>query len=192
MWNAADQLGGAFCAIVKLLILTGQRRGEIGGLRTEYIRGNTICLPSELTKNKRTHTFPVGKMARSILSTLPITGLLFPARGHAGSPFNGWSKAKAALNTKIAISRGSEGDPRPLPPWTLHDIRRTYATNLQRLSVKLEVIEALLNHVSGTRSGIVGVYQRHAYEAEMRAAVETFEDWFRRIILAGAGTSREE
>jgi integrase len=105
---------------------------------------------------------------------------------------NGWSKAKVGLDRTIAISRGGEGDPRPLPPWTLHDLRRTYATNLQRLGVKLEVIEALLNHVSGTRAGIVGVYQRHAYEGEMREAVETFEVWFQRTILAGGGLSKEE
>ena len=67
--------------------------------------------------------------------------------------------------------------------WTLHDLRRTYATNLQRLGVKLEVIEALLNHISGTREGIVGVYNRHRYEAEMREAVITYEAWFNRTII---------
>ena len=67
-------------------------------------------------------------------------------------------------------------------PWTLHDLRRTYTTNLQRLGIKLEVIEALLNHVSGTRAGIVGVYNRHRYLDEMIEAVDTFERWFTNLI----------
>jgi integrase len=106
---------------------------------------------------------------------------MFPARGLGPTnpkPFNGWNKRKGLLDKRV-------GDILPFPaePWTLHDLRRTYATNLQRLGVKLEVIEALLNHVSGTRAGIVGVYQRHAYEAEMREAVEKFEEWLHRTFL---------
>ncbi len=72
-----------------------------------------------------------------------------------------------------------------IAPFTLHDLRRTYATNLQRLGIKLEVIEALLNHVSGTRAGIVGVYNRHRYEAEMVDAVTKHELWFSQTIIGG-------
>ena len=87
----------------------------------------------------------------------------------------GRSKAKAKVDHLIAIDRGSDDDPKPLPHWTLHDLRRTYATGLQRIGVKIEVIEALLNHISGTRAGIVGVYQRYHYQDEMRAAVGIWE-----------------
>ena len=208
VWNAAGN-DRTYGAIVKLLILTGQRRGEIASLKGEWCprppskagagtpnqAEAAICLPATITKNKRSHTFPIGAVACELLNGLPRTGYLFRARGsdpENPKPLNGWNKRKAGLDRSIAVTSGSEDEPIPIPPWTLHDLRRTYATNLQRLGVKLEVIEALLNHVSGTRSGIVGVYQRHTYEAEMRAAVETFEAWFRHTILAGGGLSKEE
>jgi len=173
VWWAADRTAHHFGVIVKLLILTGQRRGEIGSLQAGYITDNSICLPSEMTKNRRTHTFPIGPTAAAILSSNTTTGTttVFPARGKPTQPFNGWSKAKAQLDQKAQIA-----------PWTLHDLRRTYATGLQRLGVKLEVIEALLNHVSGTRAGIIGVYQRHHYQDEMREAVERWENHLRTIL----------
>jgi integrase len=149
----------------------------------------TICIPSTHTKNKRSHTFPIGSMCLSLLtqcSTKDTTSYLFPARGSKNSPkpFNGWSKAKAQLDKKVGDKLSL-----PLQPWTLHDLRRTFATNLQRLSIKLEVIEALLNHVSGTRAGITGVYQRHRYEAEMREAANSYEAWFTKNIIGGTNGS---
>ncbi len=64
----------------------------------------------------------------------------------------------------------------PVPDWRLHDIRRTVATGLQRLGVRLEVIEAVLGHVAGSRAGIVGVYQRHRFEAETREALSLWAE----------------
>jgi integrase len=223
VWRAADAMEGHSGIVVKLLILTGQRRGEISALRGEWITGVTeteansnyvssestacgvaqlvehsavnrvvagsspaaaaICLPSSITKNKRSHTFPIGSLT---LATLPSTsGLLFPARGSTDTPFNGWSKAKAQLDKKVCslLAENGQATAAHVQPWTLHDLRRTYATNLQRLGTRLEIIEALLNHVSGTRAGIVGVYQRHRYEAEMREAGEAYERWFSETIL---------
>jgi integrase len=173
VWRAADEQGGHFGAIVKLLILTGQRRSEIGSLQAGYITDTSICLPSEITKNRRAHTFPIGSTTAATLSSNTTTGTttIFPARGKPTQPFNGWSKAKAELDQKAKIA-----------PWTLHDLRRTFATGLQRLGVRIEVIEALLNHVSGTRAGIVGVYQRHHYQDEMREAVERWESHLRTIL----------
>ena len=175
VWLAADQTDHQFGAIVKLLILTGQRRSEIGSLQASYLTDNQIYLPLEITKNRRTHTFPIGLTAAATLSTniTPSTTSVFPAKGKHDQPFNGWSKAKAQLDQKAQIA-----------PWTLHDLRRSYATGLQRLGVKLEVIEALLNHVSGTRAGIIGVYQRHHYQDEMREAVERWESHLRTILEA--------
>lgn len=182
VWRAADKTGYPFGDIVKLLILTGQRRSEIGSLRADHIKDNSICLPSELTKNKRSHTFPIGTLTASCLQMghpHDPTNFLFPAQGKSLTPFNGWSKAKARLDKKIADQFPGAGK---LVPWTLHDLRRTYATNLQRLGVSIEVIEQLLNHISGTRAGIVGVYQKHKYEPEMRAAVTTYENWLQALI----------
>ena len=188
VWIAAGKQDGVFGDIVKLLILTGQRRGEVVSLQTAWldIEKQTCTLPSEIAKNRRSHTFPIGGLAVSILETsvmgasLQSSTHLFPARGSdGGKPFNGWSKAKAQLDKTVNILwRDINQTVNPFTSWTLHDLRRTYATNLQRLGIKLEVIEALLNHVSGTRAGIVGVYQRHQYETEMREAVSIFEKWF--------------
>ena len=167
VWHAVDQVNGTFCRVVKLLILTGQRRGEIGQLKQEWIAENTITIPAQVSKNRRAHTFPIGMHAVSLAE--PIT-------------FNGWAKCKAQLDKRIAIARGSKEEPSPIPPWTLHDLRRTFATGLQRLGVRIEVIEALLNHVSGTRAGIVGVYQRHHYQDEMREAVGHWENHLKSIL----------
>ena len=178
VWKASNDCG-QFGDIVKLLILTGARRTEVGSLRTEWINQEheTICLPAEICKNKRSHTFPIGTMVLSMLPSKAEHTYLFPGRG-TSSPFNGWSKAKAQLDKKVTEIHG-----KPIS-FTLHDCRRSYATNLQRLGIKLEVIEALLNHVSGSRAGIVGVYNRHRYEPEMREAVTGFEEWFTKVILA--------
>jgi integrase len=154
-----------FNNIVLLLLLTGQRRSEIGSLRADWIdfENRTITLPPEVTKNGRQHTFPFGKMAEAVLKKRPETGLLFPARGK-DTPFNGW----ATLTPKFREKCKTE-------PWTLHDLRRTFATNLAALGVAVHVTEKVLNHVSGTTGGIVAVYQRHSYMEEMREAVNRWE-----------------
>ena len=87
--------------------------------------------------------------------------LVFP--GECGTPFSGWSKAKSALDTVSGVSG-----------WWLHDLRRTLATGLQRLGVRLEVTEAVLNHLSGSRAGVVGIYQRHDWADEKRSALEAW------------------
>ncbi len=166
VWIAADQCG-TFGIIVKLLILTGQRRNEIASLKTDYIDldNKTICLPSSLTKNKREHLFPVAKLAISMLEQhITKSGLFFPARGTPNKLFSGWSKSKAALDKASGVT-----------DWVLHDLRRSYATNMARLGVPLHVIERLLNHVSGSFGGIVGVYQHHQFMDEMREAVAKYE-----------------
>lgn len=156
VWRATAD-GGTFSHIVRLLILTGARRSEVAHMRLE---GSVVALDASVTKNRRAHRFPVGDTAQCILEA------------HPALSWNGWSKAKAQLDKKAKIA-----------PWTLHDLRRTYATNLQRLGIKLEVIEALLNHASGTRAGIVGVYQKHRFWEEMCEATETYERWLRENII---------
>jgi integrase len=162
VWNAATDY--PFGAIVRLLILTGQRKSEIGTLRFEQINGQdkTITLPE--TKNGRAHTFPVGSMARALIGALPRDGdFMFMGRVK-GQPYNGWGKHKLDLDHRSGVNN-----------WTLHDLRRTFATNLAALGTPIHVTEKLLNHVSGTTSGIVSAYQRHAYEKECRAAIEAWE-----------------
>jgi integrase len=162
VWNASGD--DTFGKIVKLLILTGQRRGEITQLTGEMIGDNTITLPSWLAKNSRQHTFPLGKLAMEILNPpWPADAYFFPALGKT-TPFCGWSKCKAQLDKRSGVS-----------DWTLHDLRRTFASGLASISVSIPVIERLLNHVSGSFGGIVGVYQRYDFLSEMCDGIEKWE-----------------
>jgi integrase len=181
------KLPAHFCTIVKLLILTGQRRGEIAALRADFFSKQpdnsqlSLCtLPPNLTKNGREHTFPIGPIATSILRPALNSEcaekniLLFPARGKISSPFNGWSKSKAALDD-ISQVRG----------WCVHDLRRSFATNLARLGTPIHIIERLLNHKSGSISGVAAVYNRYDFMTEMREAIDKYDQF-----LLGIGCGR--
>jgi integrase len=162
VWNAVD---GTFGTIVRLCILTGQRWGEISSLKWEYIGPDIITFPPGVTKNGREHRFPLGDMTRAIIKIVPrlnSTPYLFP--GKTGLPWRGSGKCKWQLDKAS-----------PLDPWTLHDLRRTFATQLAALGTPIHITERLLNHVSGTQSGIVAIYQRHSYMDEMRGALERYE-----------------
>ncbi len=178
IWNATAD-GKTFSNIVRLLILTGQRRGEISSLQKSWIGENEITLPKEITKNGREHRFPIGSMATSVLSYAISASekgeaFVFPARGRTNVSFNGWNKSKAALDKTL----GAE-----FAPWVLHDARRSYATIHARLGTPIHVIERLLNHTSGQISGVAAIYNRHTYFDEMRLAVDHFEHWFVEHVL---------
>lgn len=168
VWLATDQLTAHFKEIVRLLILLGQRRGETAALQDLYYSDNqqTVTLPSEITKNGREHTFPVGPMAAEILARNirkeRPSSLLFQAVG-SDKPFSGWSKCKAELD-KLA----------PIAAWTLHDLRRTFRTTLGRLKVRPDIAERLVNHVSA-RTDMEETYDLHLYLEEMREAIEKWE-----------------
>jgi integrase len=178
IWDVTDRCG-QFGMIVKLLILTGQRANEIARLQTSWIKEKEIVFPKEITKNGVEHLCPLGLFSSTLIPiTFPSNGTgtyLFPARGSgaAAKPFNGFSKSKLALDKKL-------GD--KFAPWTLHDLRRTFATNLAKLGTPIHVTERLLNHTSGTMSGIVAVYQRHDFHVEMRAAIEKWETRLLQIV----------
>jgi integrase len=165
-----------FDDIVRLLILTAQRREEIGGLRWSEVdlkRGLLVWGP-ERTKNKRQHELPLSTAARAILERQPRRkgrDLIF---GYGPGPFSGWSDCKTRLDECLLEARqGANRKAKPLPDWRLHDLRRTAATIMaDRLGVLPHIIEAILNHVSGHRAGVAGVYNRARYAAEMRDALE--------------------
>jgi len=160
VWHRAEEVGYPYGIIVQLLILTGQRRGEIAGLRQSWIDGDTIAFPEGFTKNKREHRIPIGALTKQVLDVIPgETDLFFPSRHTDETPFNGWSKAKREFDALIDVT-----------DYTLHDLRRTYSSNMARLGVPIHVTERLLNHVSGTISGIGAIYNRHSYLQEMRQA----------------------
>lgn len=165
VWIRAAAVGSPYGHIVRLLILTGQRRGEIAGLRHEWIEHDQIEFPTGFTKNKREHVIPIGDLTRGILDGLSTTdGLCFPARGTDVRPFSGWSKAKRAFDLPIDIDN-----------YTLHDLRRTFSSTMARLGTPIHVTEKLLNHVSGTVSGVAAIYNRHSYMDEMREAIAAYD-----------------
>lgn len=170
VWEATHQLGYPFGTIIRLLILTGQRRDEVARMRWSELSRKTEewALPPERTKNARSHTVPLSSVFVAELDAIagqawPRDGYVFTTNGY--SPFSGFSKMKAKL---------VELTPAVIEPWRIHDLRRTLATGFQRLAVRFEVTEAVLNHVSGARSGVAGVYQRHDWKDEKRQALETW------------------
>ncbi len=174
LFRAALTCGFPFGTIVLLLLLTGQRRGEISALRWEYVdeAARTITLPASLTKNGRRHTFPYSSAAADILRTIPSgEGFLFAARGNPTAPFSGWSAGKTAIDRAIQTSIGDQLS----FAWTLHDLRRTFATGLAKLGTAPHVVEKLLNHASGTISGVAAIYNQFQYMDEMRAAVAAWD-----------------
>jgi integrase len=189
VWGAACGAGD-FGDIVRLLILTGQRREEIGSLRwseIDFDRG-LIVLPPERTKNKRLHEIPLSPQARAILElraqrvassprpsrAKPNDGLIFG--GAAG--FSGWSRAKGKLDAALAQRA------KPMPDWRLHDLRRTAATGMAELGVLPHIIEAVLNHVSGHKGGVAGIYNRSRYTEPMRDALERWGEHVETIVRA--------
>lgn len=166
--------------IVRLLILTAQRRDEVGAMRWTELAGNAWTIPGQRTKNHREHTVPLSPQALTLIEAQSHRNdrdFIFgdgPRRlGDTQRGFSGWSKAKAALDERIVDAQG-----KPLPAWTIHDLRRTAATMMaDKLGVLPHIIEAVLNHISGHRAGVAGVYNRARYEAEMRAALCAWGDY---------------
>jgi integrase len=177
IWRATDG-DRVFDNIVRVLILTGQRREEVGGMEWSELSSDLSLwtIPASRAKNGSVQMVPLSTPARELLSNLPRLGdFVFPGlRG----VFNGWSKSKASLDTRSGVTK-----------WRLHDLRRTMATGLQRLGVRLEVTEAVLNHIAGSRAGIVGIYQRHDFASEKRAALEGWAEHVMGVVESRASMS---
>jgi integrase len=173
VWKAADRMGWPFGPMTQLLLLTGQRRAEIADAQWSEVdvAAKALRLPAERTKNKRAHVCPMSPQAMSILEVLPRVegaGFVFTTTGH--STVSGFSRAKKQLDTIITELNGGVA----IPDWAFHDLRRSCASGMQRLGIQLTTIERLLNHVSGSFAGVVGIYQREALEPEKRIAVDSW------------------
>jgi hypothetical protein len=135
----------------------------------------------------------VSEADRAVAERRASGALAFP--GLVGTPFAGWSQAKTALDKSIVDARAKAAaeagtTPSKLVPWNVHDLRRTVATGLQRLGIRLEVTEAVLNHISGTRAGIAGVYQRHDWASEKRAALDAWAAHVQAVIEGRIGSGK--
>ncbi|WP_294532951.1 site-specific integrase [uncultured Rhodoblastus sp.] len=176
IWRHAG--GGDYGAIVRVLILTGQRREEVGGMLWSELDLDVGIwrIGAARTKNARPHDVPLAVAAVSILKGLirrEGRDLVF---GAGDGSFSGWSKGKSALDGRITNAPGQTGEGAKLTPWRLHDLRRTCATRMADLGVLPHVIEAVLNHISGSRAGVAGVYNRSSYTAEKKAALILWGD----------------
>jgi integrase len=183
IWDACEG-DYPYGAGIKLLILTLARKSEVFELSTSEVdrEQRLIRLPAARVKNAEGRTIPLSAPALEVLDALPVMGGGPYALSMDGRrPYSGPSWAKRRLDARIAELRGQ-----PLAPWRLHDLRRSGATGLQRLGVRLEVIEAVLGHISGSRSGVIGIYQRHKFEDEARAALDAWGREVERIIGRGA------
>ncbi len=169
VWQIADRIGYPFGPIVQLLILTGQRRGEVTGMRWSDIdlAAGLWSITSERNKSGRPHEVPLTRSCVDILRAQPRAHeiLVFPANRHeTENPVSGHGKAKHRIETMSGVTG-----------WTLHDLRRTTATGMAKLKVPPHVIERVLNHASGSFAGVAGIYNRFGYLDEMRTALEAWE-----------------
>jgi integrase len=165
IWPYAGE--GDYGAIIRLLILTGQRREEVGAMRWSELDldKNLWRIGPERTKNGLPHEVPLSDAALKLLAAhgrREGRDLVF---GSQEGAFQGWSGAKAALDGRIRAKLG-------LRPWRLHDLRRTAATRMNDLGVLPHVVEAVLNHISGHKAGVAGVYNRASYAVEKRQALD--------------------
>ncbi|MEG3178276.1 site-specific integrase [Sphingomonas sp. RB3P16] len=176
VWKASVQCHRCFGPIVRLLICTGQRREEVTGLSWEEVSQSERlwALPGNRAKNKEPNRIPLNGLAVAELDAI-AKGEKWPTRGRvfttsSGHTFTAHSKGKDQLDRAVAKDGGD-----PVPHWRLHDLRRTLATGFQRLGVRFEVTEAILNHVGASRSGVAGIYQRHDWKDEKREALQAWE-----------------
>ena len=184
VWRAADARGeDDYGRIVKLLILTGQRREEVGSLAwaevVENGGGIRLELPGARTKNHLPHIVPLNALALAQVPARPdrddpaARTMVFGRRAHTG--FTGWSKAKAELDEATAAARERKGIKEPMPAWRLHDLRRTFVTLVgEQGFAPPHVIEAIVNHVSGHKAGVAGVYNKAVYWEERCKALDAW------------------
>ncbi len=176
VWEACRQNDHG--RIVQLLILAGQRREEVGGMSWPEIDLDAAIwvIPASRSKNGRFHEVPLSPEAVTTLRNVPrILGrdLVF---GSGLGGYSGWSKAKSELDARASAMMPA------LRPWRLHDLRRTAATGMANLGVQPHIIEAVLNHLSGTRAGVAGIYNRATYFEEKRAALNLWSNYVQELV----------
>jgi integrase len=173
IWRACP--GTDHGRVVKLLLLTAQRRDEVANMRWSELdlAMGLWTVPGERTKNGLVHEVPLSELAMQILTEAPRRNGRELVFGDGAGGFSGWSRSKARLDARVGSA--------VLRPWRLHDLRRTAATGMANLGVQPHVVEAVLNHVSGHKAGVAGIYNRAQYKDEKRDALQRWsyhvESW---------------
>jgi integrase len=176
VWLACEPLKWPFGPLIRMLVLTGQRRDEIASMRWSDLNLSTALwtIPREFTKNDRAHEVPLASAALEILDTIPKVDetLVFTTNNRV--PVAGFSNAKRRLDELSKVR-----------DWHIHDLRRTTASGMARLGIAPHVVEKVLNHKTGTISGVAAVYNRHGYAEEKREALTTWAVEVHRIASSG-------
>jgi integrase len=189
--QAFEAIGWPFGPLAKLLLLTGARLNEIAGARWGEIdvEARTMTIAKERSKNGIAHEIPISDAALRIINGLPRIGgkgdaFVFTTTGKTA--VSGFSGAKEAIDKAVAEAQGADAE--EIARWTLHDLRRTAASGMAGIGIAPHVVEALLNHKSGTIKGVAAVYNRYSYATEKRQALDA---WARRLeaVVSGAEAS---
>jgi integrase len=172
VWNACA--GDDFGRIVRLLTLTGCRRDEIGSLRWSEINldAGTLTIAAERSKNRRAHCLTLPAMVVDILRAIPRRDGRDYVFGQSGQGFQRWGAYTTALRKRLG----------EMPAWTLHDLRRSAATGMAEIGIQPHIVEAVLNHLSGHKAGVAGIYNRAAYTEPMRIALQRWAEHVGAII----------
>jgi integrase len=183
VWRACRE--DNYGRIVRLLMLTAQRRNEVSAMKWDELdlECRLWSIPKERTKNSRHHDVPLSAPALSILRDAPRRDGRALVFGEGEGGFQAWTMSKMRLDKRIAASGAK------IRPWRVHDLRRTAATRMGDLGVMPHVIEAVLNHISGHRAGVAGIYNRAAYANEKRHALDLWASHVQDLVL---GTSSNE
>jgi len=184
-WNGCDGLGWPFRDLFRLLLVTGQRRAEVAGMRWRElaIEKREWLIPRERTKNDKAHIVHLGASALQIIAGLPRfneAGAELPFLFSTSwvRPPSGFSHAKARLDLLMAKANGDV----LVADWTLHDLRRTATSGMARLGVQPHVADRVLNHTAGEISGVRCVYNRYEYLAESGDALDLWGQHVERLV----------
>lgn len=174
---------------LKLLLITGQRAGEVVGMKWSEIDGDTWTVPTERSKNKRAHRVPLTPLAVETLATAKALAAqspyVFPSPLVPATPAEAQPIDRHSLNR--ALDRNLRTDDNPdgrlaLPKFTPHDLRRTVRTNLASLGVAVAIAERVINHLPESR--LLAIYDQHGYDKEKRAALLRWDRKLRAIVDA--------
>lgn len=178
LWEAFGQAAYPFGMLCRLLLVTGQRREECAALTWAEIDFDTRLwtIPATRTKGARLHEVPLSPLALEILESIPRIGeYVFTTTGD--TRVSGFSKAKIHIDTLTTKVTAGNGKP-PLAAWRMHDLRRTCASGMAQAGMPPHVLSRILNHSPGKDEGVTAIYNRHGYQTEKRAALDT---WARKL-----------
>jgi hypothetical protein len=192
IWAACDAVGEPFGSVLRLLLLTGCRLREVAEMRRDEVADDMsmLRLPGSRTKNGRPHDVPLPPLARDILAGVRrIENCEYVFSTNGRTPVSGFSKIKQRLDGAMLVEAQKErGKDATIDPWRLHDLRRTCATGMAGIGVQPHIIEACLNHVSGAKAAVAGVYNVETYEPEKRAALERWAAHVEGLVSGKAAT----